>query len=125
MQTFNFKEMEAVATTTSTTSTTPTTFTPTAHLTPNEKRSLLFNVNCSLEIKMEDFDENWRPLISNVWTQWSSYKQANGNVRKEFACRFTKHRESNTRQKENIPNKSRRITKIRPSKLCNAKIRVW
>lgn len=73
---------------------------------------------------MEDFDENWWPLVSNVWTLWSSYKQANGDIRKDFACRLMKHRESSTRSGENIPNKKRRITKTRPSKLCQAKIRV-
>src|SRR3954454_4700438 len=96
----------------------------TANLTPDEKRNLLFNVSSSLEIPMEDFDENWWSLVSNIWTQWNSYKQANGNIRKDFTCRFMKHRESSTRNKENIPNKKRRITKIRPSKLCHAKIRV-
>src|SRR5437764_12648112 len=95
-----------------------------SNLTPDEKRNLLFDVNCSLEIQMEDFDKNWWPLASNIWTQWNLYKQENGNVRKDFTCRFTKHRESSTRKKENIPNEKRRITKIRPSKLCHAKIRV-
>ncbi len=52
------------------------------------------------------------------------YKQVNGNIRKDFVCHFTKHQESNTRNKENIPNEKRRVTKIRPSKLCHAKIRV-
>jgi len=73
---------------------------------------------------MEEFDENWWPLISNIWTQWDSYKQVNGNIQKDFVCRFTKQRESNTRNKENIPNEKHRVTKIRPSKLCHAKIRV-
>ncbi|GES97801.1 hypothetical protein GLOIN_2v1777773 [Rhizophagus clarus] len=101
------------------------TITPPEDLTPDEKRSLLFNVSCSLEIPMEDFDKNWWPLVSNIWTQWNSHTQVNGNVRKVFACRFTKHRVSSTRSKENIPNEKRRVTKIRPSKICNAKIRVW
>src|SRR5688572_26641333 len=93
-------------------------------LTPDEKRNLLFNVSCSLEIPMEDFDENWWLLVSNIWTQWNSYTHANGNIRKDFACSFTKHQESSTRNKENIPNEKRRVTTIRPSKLCHAKIRV-
>jgi len=81
-------------------------FTPT-NLTPEEKRNLLFNVSRSLEIPMKDFDENWWPLISNVWTQWSSYKQENGNFQKDFACRFMKHQKSSTRNQENIPNAKR------------------
>ena len=36
-----------------------------------------------------------------------------------------KHRESSTRQKENVPNEKRRITKTRPSSLCFAKIKVY
>ncbi|CAG8673063.1 20185_t:CDS:1 [Rhizophagus irregularis] len=91
---------------------------------PDEKWGLFFDVTCPLEIPMEDFDENWWPLVSNIWMQWNSYKQANGNVRKDFACHLTKHRESSSRQKENVSIEKRRITKTRPSKLCHAKIRV-
>ncbi|RHZ74083.1 hypothetical protein Glove_227g182 [Diversispora epigaea] len=43
-----------------------------SNLTPDEKRNLLFDVTCSLEIPMKDFDENWWPLVSNIWTQWNS-----------------------------------------------------
>ncbi|RHZ89850.1 hypothetical protein Glove_9g317 [Diversispora epigaea] len=93
-------------------------------LTPEEKRCLLFNVTCSLEIPIEDFDKNWWPLISNIWTIWGSYKQQNGDVRKDFVCRLMKHRESSIRKKENIPNEKRRITKTRPSGLCCAKIKI-
>jgi hypothetical protein len=74
------------------------------NITSEEKRNLLFDVNCSLEVQMEDFNENWWPLVSNIWTQWTSYKQVNGNFWKIFTCHFTKHRDSSTRQKENIPN---------------------
>ena len=81
----------------------PATIKPAANLTPDEKRGLLFDVSCSLEIPIEDFDENWWPLVLNIWTQWDSYKQANGNVWKDFACRLMKHRESSSRKKENIP----------------------
>ena len=96
----------------------------TENFTPDEKRSLLFDVNRSLEISMEDFDENWWPFVSNIWTQWNSYKQEDGTVRKIFACRFAKHRESSSRKEENISNKKRRVTKTRPSELCLAKIKV-
>lgn len=73
---------------------------------------------------MDDFNENWWPIISITWTQWNSSKHVDGDVRKVIACRFTKHRKSSTRQKENIPNEKRRITRTRPSGLCNAKIKV-
>src|SRR2546423_9727800 len=103
----------------------PNAITPRENLTPDEKRSLLFNVSCPLVIPMEDFDEVWWPLVSNIWTQWNSHTTVNGNIRRVFACRFAKHRESSTRSKETIPNEKRRVTKIRPSKICNVKITVW
>ena len=102
----------------------PATIKPAANLTPDEKRGLLFDVSCSLEIPIEDFDKNWWPLVSNVWTKWTSYNQVNGDFWKVFGCRFMKFRESSTRQKENIPNEKRRITQIRPSGLYCAKIKV-
>ncbi|RHZ85663.1 hypothetical protein Glove_63g14 [Diversispora epigaea] len=64
------------------------------------------------------------PLVSNIWTQWDSYKYANGDTRKTFTCHFMKYRESSTRQKENVPNEKYRITKIQPSGLYFAKIKV-
>src|SRR6266516_6658528 len=96
----------------------------TADLALDEKRDLLFDVDHSLEIPIDDFNENWWPLVSNIWTKWNSYKQVNGDVWKVFGCRFMKFRESSTWQKENIPNEKRRITQIRPSGLCCAKIKV-
>jgi len=53
--------------------------TSTANFTAKEKQNLLFNVNCSLEIPIDDFNENWWPLVTNIWTQWNSYKQSNGD----------------------------------------------
>src|ERR1044071_3442482 len=96
----------------------------TPNLTPDEKRELLFDVGHSLEIPIDDFNENWWPLITNVWTKWNSYQHANGDFWKVFACRFMKFRESSTRKKENIPNEKRRVTKTRSSRLCYAKIKV-
>ena len=43
-------------------------------LSPDEKRVLLFNVKDTLEIAEEEFNNNWWPLISNVWTQYNSCK---------------------------------------------------
>ncbi|CAG8854377.1 28621_t:CDS:2, partial [Gigaspora margarita] len=93
------------------------------NLTPDEKRGLLFNVNFSLEIPMGDFNNAWWPLVTNIWTQWNSYKSVGGDVSKVFTCRFTKHRESSTRQQENILIEKCRITKTRPSGLCETKIK--
>jgi hypothetical protein len=73
---------------------------------------------------MDDFNNNWWPLISNVWSKWGSYEYVNGDIRKIFACRLMKPRESSIRQKENVSNEKRRITKIRPSGLCFAKMKV-
>ncbi|CAG8493662.1 10747_t:CDS:2 [Scutellospora calospora] len=96
----------------------------TLNLSPDEKRSLLYNLKGLLEIPMDDFDDNWWPLVSNIWTKWDSYKHADGDIRKVFACHFMKHRESSTRKKENILNEKHRITKTRPSDLCHAKVKV-
>lgn len=93
-------------------------------LTPDEKRNYLFNINGLLKIQIEDFNDNWWLVVSNIWTQWGSYKHKSGNIRKVFICRFTKHRESSSREKENIPNEKRRVMKTRPSGLCHAKIEV-
>ena len=93
------------------------------NLSPDEKRVLLFNVKDTLEIAEEEFNNNWWPLISNVWTQYNSCKLSNGDSWKIFTCRFTKHRESSTR-KDDIPNNKRRTTLIRPSGLCEAKIKI-
>uniref|UniRef100_U9TK48 MULE transposase domain-containing protein n=1 Tax=Rhizophagus irregularis (strain DAOM 181602 / DAOM 197198 / MUCL 43194) TaxID=747089 RepID=U9TK48_RHIID len=74
---------------------------------------------------MEVFNEEWWPLVSNIWTKWDSYKYVNGDIRKTFACHFMKHRESSTRQKENVLNEKRRITRIRPSNICSAMIKIF
>src|SRR3954452_14544760 len=94
-----------------------------ASLTPDEKRDLMFNVNDTLEIPIEDFDNNWWPLVTNIWTQYNLWKLSNGDYWKIFACRLMKHRESSKR-KEDIPNNKRRKTSIRPSNICQAKIKV-
>jgi hypothetical protein len=101
----------------------PLIITLTSNLTPDEMRNLLFDIDRTLEIPMETFNDKWWPLVSNIWMKWDSYNYANGDIRKTFACRFMKHRESSTRQ-ENIPNEKRRITKIRPSGICSAMIKI-
>lgn len=93
------------------------------NFTPDEKRAFLFNVKDTLEILEEEFDNSWWPLVSNIWTQYNSCKLNNGDSWKVFTCRFTKHRESSTR-KNDIPNSKRRATMIRPSGLCDAKIKI-
>ncbi|CAG8847856.1 32488_t:CDS:1, partial [Gigaspora margarita] len=52
------------------------------NLTPDEKRGLLFNVNFPLEIPMTDFNDAWWPLVTNIWTQWNSYKSVDSDVSK-------------------------------------------
>ena len=85
----------------------PLIITSVSNFTPDKKRDLLFDVDRTLEIPMEVFNEEWWPLISNIWTKWESYKYVNGDIQKTFACHFMKHRESSTRQKENVPNEKR------------------
>ncbi|PKY51082.1 hypothetical protein RhiirA4_531978 [Rhizophagus irregularis] len=72
----------------------PFVVTSSENLTPDEIRSLLFNVDCSLEIPIDDFNKNWWPLITNIWTKWTSYKHVNGDVWKVFACCLIKFWES-------------------------------
>jgi len=74
--------------------------TSTSNLTSDEKRELLFNIGCTLEIPIDDFNDKWWPLVTNIWTIWDSFKYMNGDTRKIFACCLTKHHESSTRQKE-------------------------
>ncbi|CAB4418563.1 unnamed protein product [Rhizophagus irregularis] len=52
----------------------PFVVTSSENLTPDEIRNLLFNVDCSLEIPIDDFNENWWSLVTNIWTKWTSYK---------------------------------------------------
>jgi hypothetical protein len=88
-----------------------------------QKRNLLFNVNQPLELSIEEFDKEWWPLVSNIWTSYSCKNNVNGDSWKVFVCRFKKHNKSSTR-KEGIPNEKRRVMKIRPADLCSAKIKV-
>ena len=39
-------------------------------LTPNQKR-ILFNVEKPLELSIEEFDKEWWPLVSNIYTGFS------------------------------------------------------
>jgi hypothetical protein len=96
---------------------------PSLNLSPDEKRALLFNVGNLFEVPEEEFDKNWWPLVSNIWTQYNSRKYINGDFCKIFTCRFTKHRDSSKRKKE-VPTKKRRMTMTRLPGLCHAKIKV-
>ena len=98
--------------------------TPLLNLAPDEKRALLFNVGSPFEVPEEEFNKNWWPLVSNIWTQYNSRKHINGDTCKVFTCRFTKHRESSERKNEETPTKKRRTTMIRPPGFCHAKIKV-
>src|SRR4051812_30491262 len=89
----------------------------------NQKRNFLFNVNQPLEVSIREFDDEWWPLVTNVWTGFSYRNNVNGNSWKTFICRFNKHNKSSTR-KENISNEKRRKTKIRSANICFAKIKV-
>jgi hypothetical protein len=62
-----------------------------ASLTSDEKRDLMFNVNDTLEIPIEDFDNNWWPLVTNIWMQYNSWKLSNGDYWKIFPCRLIKY----------------------------------
>ncbi|CAG8836986.1 20060_t:CDS:2, partial [Gigaspora margarita] len=90
-------------------------------LTTNERHVLLFNVSEPFEVSMHDFDHEWWPLVSNIWTRFSYKTHSNGNSWKAFACQLTKHNHSSGR-KERIFLEKHRKTKTCPSNLCFAKI---
>jgi len=92
-------------------------------LTPNQKRTLLFNVQRPFEVPLNEFDAEWWPLVTNVWVKFSSKNHVNGNYWKTYICRFNKHLKSSTR-KEDVPSEKRRKTKVREADLCFAKIKV-
>ena len=96
---------------------------PIDNITPDEKRMRLFNVNEPIELSIEEFEKNWWPLVTNVWTQYNSYKHVNGDFWRGYVCRLAKHRESSTRQEGVLVDK-RRQTSVRPSNICNAKIKI-
>jgi len=68
------------------------------NITPNEKRMRLFNVNEPIKLSIEEFEKNWWPLVTNIWTQYNSYKHVNGDFWRDYVCRLAKHRELSTRQ---------------------------
>ncbi|RHZ78348.1 hypothetical protein Glove_165g82 [Diversispora epigaea] len=92
-------------------------------LTSNQKRILLFNVQQPFEVPMKEFDDEWWPLVTNIWIKFSHKDNVNGNSWKTFVCRFNKHFQSSTR-KEDIPSTKRRKTKVRTANLCFAKIKI-
>ncbi|CAG8849296.1 29906_t:CDS:2, partial [Gigaspora margarita] len=92
-------------------------------LTPDQRRGLFFNVNYSFEVQVQDFNKEWWPLTTNVWTKYNSKSQNNGNLWVVYACRFTKHNQSSSR-KEEVPCEKHRKMKVRQPDLCYAKIRV-
>lgn len=38
------------------------------NLTPDMKRNVLFNINQPVTIPLREFDDEWWPLVFNVWT---------------------------------------------------------
>ena len=92
-------------------------------MTSEEKRARLFNVYEPFEISMEEFNNEW-PLVSNVWTRWNSWKLANGDEWKIFACRFLKHNQSSTRKEDPSMGTKRRKTNPRDAGQCSAKIKI-
>ncbi len=85
-------------------------------------RSRLFNVPEPFGISGEEFERLW-PLVTNVWTYYSSGFPANGDNWTAYVCRLLKHRRSSTRQ-DGVEPEKRRKTNIRDAQLCSAKIRI-
>ena len=61
---------------------------------PNQKWNFLFNVEQPLELSIEEFDKEWWPLVSNIWTNFSHKNNVNGNSWEVFICRFNKPKKS-------------------------------
>ncbi|CAG8636243.1 6969_t:CDS:2, partial [Gigaspora margarita] len=78
-------------------------------LTPDQKHALFFNINEPFEILLQEFNDEWQLVRGDSW--------------KFYICHFSKHNQSSSR-KENIPDKKCCVTKIWPSNLCFAKIKV-
>ncbi|RHZ75009.1 hypothetical protein Glove_218g18 [Diversispora epigaea] len=72
---------------------------------------------------MKEFDDEWWPLVTNIWIKFSYKNHVNRNSQKTFVCRFTKHFESST-CKQNILSEKRRKTKVRTTNLYFAKIKI-
>ena len=66
---FSFVRIKKIKITMSSASLAPLIITSTSNLISDEKRDLFFNVDRTLEIPMEDFNNEWWPLVSNIWTK--------------------------------------------------------
>ncbi|CAG8724487.1 20142_t:CDS:1, partial [Racocetra persica] len=75
------------------------------NLTPNQRCFLLFNVSEPLEIFLLEFDNNWWPLVSNIWTKFSHGNLVNGDSWNIFTCRFAKNKLSSSRKKNVLQEK--------------------
>ncbi|CAG8767758.1 46002_t:CDS:2 [Gigaspora margarita] len=52
----------------------------------------------SFEVLIQDFDSKWCPLVTNIWTQYSSQNHNNGNDSTTFTYQFIKHNQSSMRK---------------------------
>ncbi|CAG8840357.1 5146_t:CDS:1, partial [Gigaspora margarita] len=95
----------------------------TTSIIPNQRCTLLFNVQQPFEVLMNKFDTEWWPLVTNIWVKFSSKNHINGNYWKTFVCYFNKPFKSST-YKEDVPNKKQRKTKVQEADLYFAKIKV-
>ncbi|RUO96803.1 hypothetical protein BC936DRAFT_141428 [Jimgerdemannia flammicorona] len=96
---------------------------PSVGFSANEKCALLFNVGSPLKIPMKEFDEQWWPLISNVWTECSHYKSLNSDFWKTFSCHFAKRIKSSSRKEGVVPDKHQK-TKSQPVDICSSRIKI-
>ncbi len=92
-------------------------------LTFDQKCALLFNINQPFEVSLEEFDNNWWSLVSNIWIRFAYRNLNNGNSWKSYTCCFMKHNQLSTRKEEILIKKCRK-TNIRSPNLCFAKIKV-
>ncbi|RHZ87659.1 hypothetical protein Glove_33g268 [Diversispora epigaea] len=72
-----------------------------------------------LETLAQDFNSNWWPLVSNVWTWFNLKKKANGDSSQTYTWHLIKHNQSSTQRRE-----SQVINSENSFILCFAKIKV-
>ena len=48
-------------------------------LTCDQKRTLLYNIQQPFEVPMTEFDDEWWPLVTNIWVKFSHKTLVNGN----------------------------------------------
>ncbi|KAI9099458.1 hypothetical protein DFS34DRAFT_693860 [Phlyctochytrium arcticum] len=90
------------------------------------RRQRLFHPITAFEIPLQDFAAEWK-LGDNFWTQYNNTTSAKtGKQTISYKCKFVKHRKSSGKRpdKENCPQKKRRLTSVFTKVECPARLDV-